>query len=355
MLRLPRRPAFSVPQVPRGCSGRSSPQRSSAPGSWRRPRHERAEALRRRGTTCARAPSDRRSDAILARSRRGVTSHPGVVATGNDGDSLVTSPSRAPMPTLPVGAGGPPVRASGRVFCAPREPLPRPVPAPATEPVTACVIEADPLLRLHAVAAAGALGFAVAPEDSDGQKGECCPSVIFVGLDRVDQCARCGPRRLDARDRVLDVAWPRGAREVCSSAGRGGMSSERPLIAGYCSGSRVVLEAHRLHGCADVVLELRAVADRPRFVYPADVPTGVVDLTPREADVLLLLLEGFGTTAVATRLHLSPATVTSHCRAILRKCGAADRRALRSRLLGAGSPAEPMNEASGSRGGRRGH
>lgn len=355
ILRLPRRPAFSAPQAPRGCSGRSSPQRSPAPGTWRCRRHERAEAFRRHGTMCVRAASDRRSDAIPARSRRVVTSRPGAVTTGHDGDSPVTSPSRATTPTLPVGAGGPPTRAAGRVLPARREPLLSPAPAPATEPVTACVIETDRLLRLHAVAAARALGFVVAPEDSDGQKREGRSSVIFVGLDRVDQCTRCGPRRLDAGGRGLNVAWPRGVREECSSAGRGGRSSERPLIAGYCSGSRVVLDAHRLHGCADVVLELRAVADRPRFVYPAVDLTVAVELTPREADVLLLLLEAFDTTAVATRLHLSPATVTSHCRAILRKCGAADRRALRCRLLGAGSPAESRNEASGSRGGRRGH
>jgi len=55
----------------------------------------------------------------------------------------------------------------------------------------------------------------------------------------------------------------------------------------------------------------------------------------READVLVLVLGGLSTAALAERLCVSPATARTHCRALLRKLGAADRRALRARLLGA--------------------
>jgi DNA-binding CsgD family transcriptional regulator len=112
------------------------------------------------------------------------------------------------------------------------------------------------------------------------------------------------------------------------------------MTVGYAAGATELLAAHRVHACCDVVLALRAVAGRARFVYP---PEGglVADarLTPREADVLVLLLGGLSTADVAARLCVASATARSHCRALLRKFGAPDRRALRARLMGAQSGA----------------
>jgi DNA-binding NarL/FixJ family response regulator len=50
--------------------------------------------------------------------------------------------------------------------------------------------------------------------------------------------------------------------------------------------------------------------------------------------VLVLLLAGQTDAEIARRLHVAPATARAHARAVLRKLGAADRRALRRRLLG---------------------
>jgi DNA-binding CsgD family transcriptional regulator len=113
-----------------------------------------------------------------------------------------------------------------------------------------------------------------------------------------------------------------------------------PLVVGYAAGGRELLAVHRRHACCDLVLDLRAVAGRARFAYLP--PRGIVEqaqLTAREADVLVLVLGGRSTAALAERLCVSPATARTHCRALLRKLGAADRRALRVRLLGAGSGA----------------
>ncbi len=116
----------------------------------------------------------------------------------------------------------------------------------------------------------------------------------------------------------------------------GRSAGSAPLVVGYATSGRELLAAHRLHACCDVVLELRAVAGRACFAYPP--AGGLVEqarLTTREADVLVLVLGGLSTAALAERLCVSPATARTHCRALLRKFGAADRRALRARLLGA--------------------
>jgi DNA-binding CsgD family transcriptional regulator len=90
------------------------------------------------------------------------------------------------------------------------------------------------------------------------------------------------------------------------------------------------------------VLCLAAAAGRPCFAHPPAVDAvTAAGITPREADVLVLLLRGLTTAAVAARLCVSPSTARTHCRAVLRKFAAGDRRALRALLL-AGPPPAPL-------------
>ena len=211
---------------------------------------------------------------------------------------------RRHTPTLPTGAGGPRERAAGRVL-----------PAVSGQAV---VLESDGLLRLHAAAAAQALGFRVG-DDADDAPAEALtadpwrPAVCFVGLDRDDACPR-----LRRRESAAPLRVPPGT-----------------LLAGYCGGAPALAAAHRLHGCCDLVLRLEASGGQARFAYlpPADDLTAA-GLSAREADVLLLILAGATTATVARRLVVAPATARAHCRAVLRKLEAADRRALRARLLG---------------------
>ncbi len=203
-----------------------------------------------------------------------------------------------PTPTLPLGAGGPRERAAGWVF-------------PAAAAATARVHECDELLRLHAAAAAADLGFVVAGGGrADDPRSPA--AVHFVGLDDAGSCPRC--RRRD------------------DSAGRGRRTPA--LTVGYAAGPPELAAAHRLHACCDVVLLLRAAGGRPRFVYPPPGTLADAGLSSREADVLVLLLAGETDSEVAARLFISAATARAHARAVLRKLGAADRRALRARLLG---------------------
>jgi DNA-binding CsgD family transcriptional regulator len=198
------------------------------------------------------------------------------------------------------------------------------------------VVEADPLLRLHAEHAATDLGFAVV--DDPAMEVEVC----FVGLDSLDSCSRCGRRH-----------WPDpgGVGRAAPLVG-----SPRPLIVGYVGGPPVLAAAHAAHFCADVVVRLQASEGRAAFVYvlPSTAATTPgpgrpdalpEDLTVREADVLLLVLAGRTTKEIAGQLCLSPATVRSHCRSLLVKAGAADRRALRASCLGGVRPSRATPES----------
>jgi DNA-binding CsgD family transcriptional regulator len=105
-------------------------------------------------------------------------------------------------------------------------------------------------------------------------------------------------------------------------------------VAGYAAGAPALLAAHRAHRCCDLVLRLGEAAGRPRLEHlTATDPVTAAGLSVREADVLVLLLGGLTTAAVAARLCIAQSTARSHCRAVLRKLGAPDRRTLRARLL----------------------
>jgi DNA-binding CsgD family transcriptional regulator len=200
------------------------------------------------------------------------------------------------------------------------------------------VVEGDPLLRLHAEQAATGLGFVV----TDPVENVAAPTEVwFVGLDNLEHCARCGST-------TGALARGHDGRPGGRIAGDGPTGSHRAdsLVVGYVAGPAVLAAAHAAHACADVVLLLRAAGGRASFHYPVapsalrrageQAPDALAaGLTVRAADVLLLILAGRTTNEIADRLWLSPSTVRSHCRSLLVKSGAANRRALRALLLGA--------------------
>lgn len=199
-------------------------------------------------------------------------------------------------------------------------------------PAVADILEPNPLVRLHVADAARALGFVIA--DDLGAAHASQPNVRFVGLDAPDCCRRCAPRHAGVRSG--------GGSGPLAPSGQPGL-----MTVGYVCGSPSVLAAHMAHRCTDFAVALRVVGGRATFVYPVQASLAVAlhsgshdpasasscDLTAREADVLILLLADLTTSSIAARLCLSPATVRSHCRAILRKSGTASRRDLRARLL----------------------
>lgn len=203
----------------------------------------------------------------------------------------------APHPHPSRGAGGPPPRAAGWVSC---EPL-------------VLVVEQDELLAHLAREALRATGFTRlchgrfdalgAPADTPGDRGVARPPHLLVaGLARPAVCRRLpkGPPRL------------------------------RPVTAGYLAGRPLSLLAHAAHACTDLLLELTVAGDRARL-RPVEIASGEGGLTAREADVLALVLAGLSDRQIADELTVSPATVRSHVRSLLRRLGAADRAELRRR------------------------
>ena len=184
------------------------------------------------------------------------------------------------------------------------------------------MLDPDPLARLLAAPAVAALGFCpvvVAP--SRGHAADA-PVAVFVSLDRAADCRRvrreAGPALSAAR---LVAGTARGRRR----------SSPRTALtaaATSCCGS-----PPRPAGRDSSTCRLRT-------------PVSAAGLSAREADVLVLLLHGLTTPAVAARLGVADSTARSHCRAVLRKLGAPDRRALRARLL-AGPGAGPADGCRG--------
>jgi DNA-binding CsgD family transcriptional regulator len=202
------------------------------------------------------------------------------------------------------------VRAAGWVF-------------PAAAVATAQVLERDELLRLHAAAAVADLGLVLEVQTAragprpaaSADARPAASSFAFVGLDDAESCPRLR----------------------CGGLG-GGRRPGRLRAVGYVAGPPAVAAAHALHACCDAVLLLRASGGRARFAYPPPGLLAAAGLSPREADVLVLLLAGHTDADIAARLCIAPATARAHARAVLRKLGTADRRALRARLLGRDLP-----------------
>ncbi len=176
-------------------------------------------------------------------------------------------------------------------------------------------------MRLLVLPAVRALGFSVT--------GEVRPAVselaaVFVPLDGAGDCRRaCATARAGQEPRVR-------------------AAGVAPLVVGYAAGPPGLLAAHRAHGCADLVVRLVAVEGKACFAHlPAGDAVAAAGLSRREADVLVLLLGGLTTAAVACRLGVSYDTARTHCRAVLRKLGATDRRKLRDALL-AGDEGRPL-------------
>jgi DNA-binding CsgD family transcriptional regulator len=66
-------------------------------------------------------------------------------------------------------------------------------------------------------------------------------------------------------------------------------------------------------------------ADARHVVLASVDPTALAQLTPREAEVFQLMVEGLSNAEMATRLYVSVPTVKSHVASILRKLGVRDR------------------------------
>ena len=140
--------------------------------------------------------------------------------------------------------------------------------------------------------------------------GRRCDQVFGVGsVGRAGPCAACG---------------------VPSSAGTGTQAQSFEMGAVTRTGKRVWLSVSVVpaSACGNVTLHLfhdaTQVRDLASLVRDGGAPPPEPDgggrtLSPRELEVLRLLVSGAGTRTAAERLHVSLATVRNHVQSILRK------------------------------------
>jgi DNA-binding NarL/FixJ family response regulator len=204
----------------------------------------------------------------------------------------------------------------------PREGRVPPRRSPTAEPPIRCVIADDhpPVLaalgRLLAASGLDVVGAAADGEEAlslvrDHQPDIALLDIRLPGLDGVQALRRIG--LLSPRTRVVLYT---------------GYSDPRLLRQGLAAGAQgIVLKESPVQ---EVVRALRAVAAGARYVdATATRLLGAGDppcsLSRREQQVLELLAAGLDTEAIARRLALSPHTLRTHIRNLLRKLGARTR------------------------------
>jgi DNA-binding NarL/FixJ family response regulator len=172
------------------------------------------------------------------------------------------------------------------------------------------------------------------------------PEVVLMDLglpdgSGVDATARIVGERPGTRVIVITMFDDEGAVREALDAGAAGYVVKDALPAELLAAVAAAVEGA-------VVLGSGVARSTGRLVpTPAPDPFG---LTPRERDVLDLVIRGLGNRQIAERLGLSGKTVANHVSTLLVKCGATDRVELGRLARAAIADADAAGSGSGSRG-----
>jgi DNA-binding CsgD family transcriptional regulator len=100
------------------------------------------------------------------------------------------------------------------------------------------------------------------------------------------------------------------------------------------SGAWLVLHGVRFSGPAACLAKTAVIIEVARPPELAPLLLQAYDLTPREREVVRLVLTGRATSEIAAAMYVSPLTVQDHLKAVFAKVGVRSRRELVARLLG---------------------
>ncbi len=193
--------------------------------------------------------------------------------------------------------------------------------------LTALLVDDHTMLRQGLRRGLEAEGIRVVGEAGDGDTGvrlalELRPDVVLMDVsmpivDGIEASRRL--LRADGRQKVIILTMHMD-RNIINTALRAGVSG---YLTKDCSMTEVV-EAIRLATNGDTVLSknLAAVMLTAARGVESD---GEAIISPREEEVLQLVVDGLGTTEIATRLFISQKTVKNHLASIYEKLDARDR------------------------------
>lgn len=193
--------------------------------------------------------------------------------------------------------------------------------------LTALLVDDHTMLRQGLRRGLEAEGIRVVGEAGDGEAGvrlalELRPDVVLMDVSMPNVDGIEASRRLlkaDGRQKVIILTMHMD-RNIINTALRAGVSG---YLTKDCSMTEVV-EAIRLATNGDTVLSKNLAALMLTAARGVESDDEVI-ISPREEEVLQLVVDGLGTTEIATRLFISQKTVKNHLASIYEKLDARDR------------------------------
>jgi DNA-binding NarL/FixJ family response regulator len=199
------------------------------------------------------------------------------------------------------------------------------------DPVQVLIVEDHPVVAeglkalLEDYADLGVVGTAASVADTIPALGEACPDVAVVDFHLPDGTGADAAERIRARCPATAIVF------LTADA-----SDERLLEAIEAGASGYLLKS--VSGAA-IVEAIRAAAAGETLIPAGTIATALAErrkiarerarreellasLTPREREILALMIEGTDNRAIAAQLHISYATVRTHVRSILGKLSA---------------------------------
>ncbi|MCU1392161.1 MAG: DNA-binding response regulator [Ilumatobacteraceae bacterium] len=194
--------------------------------------------------------------------------------------------------------------------------------------LTALLVDDHTMLRQGLRRGLEAEGITVVAEAGDGESAvrlaiEHRPDVVIMdvsmpGIDGVEATRRL--MKADARQRVIMLTMHMDKTLVDQALRAGAVG----YLTKDCSISEVV-EAIHLATNGDTVLSPNLAALMLQQVRGDDRDLAEPLLSPREEEVLQLVVDGLGTTEIAEHLYISQKTVKNHLASIYDKLDASDR------------------------------